>query len=135
LKTGPGDAIWANGDRPTAGTAPGANLPPVGSKSKQPLEEFRVFNKRNLAGHPGQENKTQKQNLPKMEKQNPPRPSIGPALVGIGRLHTHRKEPRRTVSHPSRFHDHLLLESKPHFMIILQLENAQGRLGSGGLLI
>jgi hypothetical protein len=37
---------------------------------------------------------------------------------------THRKEPRRTVPHFNRFHDHLVLESKPHFMIILQLENA-----------
>jgi hypothetical protein len=35
-----------------------------------------------------------------------------------------RKEARRATRPATRFHDHLVLESKPHFMIILRLENA-----------
>jgi len=61
-----------------------------------------------------------------MENQNTNGAPTGLPLVGIENSTAHRKEPRRTVPHLSRFHDHLVLESKPHFMIILQLENADG---------
>jgi hypothetical protein len=59
-----------------------------------------------------------------MANQNPNGASTDLPLVGIQNSTTHRKEPRRTASHLNRSHDHLVLESKPHFMIILQLDNA-----------
>jgi hypothetical protein len=78
-----------------------------------------------------QQGKTTPQNLSKMEKQNTQGALPGLPLVGYAISNTHRKEPRRTAPSSPRFHDHLVLESKPHFMIILRLENADPRvLGS-----
>lgn len=76
--------------------------------------------------HPrDQSDKTQNQkNLPMKEKQNPNGASVGLPLVGTGTSKTHRKERRRTLPPPTRFHDHLVLESKTYFMIIFRLENA-----------
>jgi hypothetical protein len=99
----------------------------VGAEAGRRERELRVPNKINRTGAEEQQDKTQDQNLPKMETQNTNGAAKGLRLVGIGSSRTHGKEPHRTVPHHTRFHDHLVLESKPHFMIILRLENA-GRL-------
>jgi hypothetical protein len=68
-----------------------------------------------------------------MENQNTSGTSNGLPLVGIGSSQTQRKERCWTVSHPTPFQNHLVLESKPYFRIILRLENAQASAGPGEL--
>jgi len=48
-----------------------------------------------------------------------------------------RKEAGRYAASPLNFHDHLVLETAPDFMIILRLENADGGKGVGerGLVV
>jgi hypothetical protein len=109
-----------------------ACLPLVGPATDQAYIEFQVLNSIKPTSQREQQDKTQNQNRPKMENQNTNGPPQGLPLVGIGSPETHRKEPRRTVPRRTRFHDHLVLESKPLFMIILRLENAPGSQGKAG---
>jgi hypothetical protein len=96
-----------------------AGLPLVGTEPERHEQEFKVLNT-TYRIRPTEEN----QNLPKMENQSRQRTLAGLPLVGIGSSTIHRKEPAAPPSHLTGFHDHLVLESKLHFMIILQLENA-----------
>ena len=61
------------------------------------------------------------------EKQNTNADAQGLPLVAIKSSKTQRKETRRSVPHLTLFQDHLVLESKPRFSIILRLENAVGQ--------
>jgi hypothetical protein len=72
------------------------------------------------------QNQNQNQNLSMKEKQKhrhggPPRPPVG-------RHRKHQKSsPKGTTPqplNPPQFQDHLVLETKPHFRIIIRLENA-----------
>jgi len=101
---------------------PHVRLPLVG-QGDHLKHNFKVLNKTNLTGMQAN------QNLPKMENQKPGA-STGLPLVGTASSDTQRKEPGSTVPPLTRFHDHSVLESKPHFMIIFRLENAAPRLVS-----
>jgi len=102
-----------------------ASLPLVGTRADWKKEEFTLLNKIERIGPTEEQSKTKNQNLPKMENQNTKGALPGLPLVGLAISNTHRKEPAAPPPSSPRFHDHLVLESKPHFMIILRLENAQ----------
>jgi hypothetical protein len=109
-------------DQDTNGSQMG--LPLVGSGPKATHQEFTILYTTAPVVRPGQQGKTQTQNLPMKEDQDTNGSQTGLPLVGIENSQSDRKERRRTLPNPTRFHDHLALESKPHFMIIFRLENA-----------
>jgi len=45
-------------------------------------------------------------------------------LISLSKHKNQRKEAGRYAASPLNFHDHLVLETEPDFMIILRLENA-----------
>jgi len=75
-------------------------------------------------GRPKKQDKTKTQNLPMKENQKTNSATQGLPLVGIAGFETPGKEPSRTVPLLARFHDYLVLETKPHFTIHLRLEIA-----------
>ena len=88
-------------------------------------EEFKLFNIFRQIERPEKQDKTKTQNLPMKENPKTNSATQGLPLVGIGSCETPGKDPRRTVPHLARFHDHLVLESNPlPFRIILRLDNA-----------
>jgi hypothetical protein len=68
----------------------------------------------------------QNQNLPMMEKQK--HRHAGPPRPPVGRRRKHQKSTQKGTTpqplNPLQFQDHLVLETKPHFKIIIRLENA-----------
>ena len=94
-------------------------LPLVGN-DEYLKKELKILNP---LGRGDRRAKSENQNLPKMENRKA-EAAAGLPMVGTECSHIHRKETRRTTRPATRFHDHLVLESKPHLMIILQLENA-----------
>jgi hypothetical protein len=68
----------------------------------------------------------QTQNLPMSEKQK--HRHGGPPQPPVGRHRKHQKSSQKGTnpqpSSPLQFQDHLVLETKPHFRIIIRLENA-----------
>ena len=107
--------------RPDGGKS---GLPLVGAATEYGKDEFQVFNKHEQVGEPKKPDKNQNQNLPMIEEQNTNAAAQGLPLVGIESSNTHRKEPRRKVPQLTQLQDHLVLESKRNFRIILRLENA-----------
>jgi hypothetical protein len=103
-------------------------LPLVGAAAEMGKAELQLFNTRSLIIRDKEQDKNPKTKPSMMENQER-EASEGLPLVGTGALHTNRKEPLGTACLLTRFHDHLVLESKPHFMIILRLENASWTLG------
>jgi hypothetical protein len=99
-------------------------LPLVARATEWTKEEFKFFNATYRVGPPGAKGKSQNQNLPMKEKQDTDHALQCLPLVGVRTSETLRKEPRRSAPLLTRFHDHPVLESKPHFRIILRLENA-----------
>ena len=98
-------------------------LPLVGN-DEYLKKELKILNP---LGRGDRRAKSENQNLPKMENRKA-EAAAGLPMVGTECSHIHRKETRRTTRPATRFHDHLVLESKSHLMIILQLENAAVRL-------
>jgi len=94
-------------------------LPLVGN-DEYLKKELKILNP---LGRGDRRAKSENQNLPKMENRKA-EAAAGLPMVGTECSHIHRKETRRTTRPATRFHDHLVLESKSHLMIILQLENA-----------
>jgi len=97
-------------------------LPLVGN-DEYLKKELKILNP---LGRGDRRAKSENQNLPKMENRKA-EAAAGLPMVGTECSHIHRKETRRTTRPATRFHDHLVLESKSHLMIILQLENASVR--------
>jgi hypothetical protein len=95
-----------------------------GATTKYQIEEFKVFNVNKQIYQPKKQDKKPNQNRPMKEKQDTNADAQGLPLVAIESLKTQRKETRRRVPHLTLFQDHLVLESKPRFSIILRLENA-----------
>src|SRR5271170_2600044 len=75
----------------------------------------------------------QNQNLPMSENQK--HRHGGPARPPVGRRRKHLKSSPKGTNpqplNPLRFQDHLVLETKPHFRIIIRLENARPALNPG----
>jgi hypothetical protein len=99
------------------------SLPMSDEVAQWTTEEFKLLNTIMRAGQP-EMRKSQNQNLPMKEKQKNHGTSQGLPSVGVWTLETLRKEPRCSAPLLTRFQNHLVLESKPHFRIILRLENA-----------
>jgi hypothetical protein len=58
--------------------------------------------------------------------------AMPPTPNPILKTQNQRKEAGRYAVSPLNFHDHLVLETEPDFMIILRLENADRRDAVGG---
>jgi hypothetical protein len=89
-----------------------AGLPLVGDAADLITQRLKVLNSIQLISQQEQQDQTPIQNHPMMENQNTSGTPKGLPLVGIGSSQIQRKDRRRTASHPTRFQDHLVLESK-----------------------
>ena len=103
-----------------------ADLPLVGDAPDPGNKDFKLFNKISLTNQRGQQDKTQTQNHPMMENQNTNGTPKGLPLVGIGVQKLKERNAAGPSPIPPDFKIILYWKSKPHFRIILRLENAPG---------